>query len=89
MTVHRSHRARAHEFVLSTLLKRQLSRKVYPVHRLDHRTSGAILFAFDSKTCADLHASLTSSSLSNQNNMFEIVSYVLDRKMFYIKHNNI
>ena len=59
MTIYRSFKSRSHKFVLSTLLKRQLARKVYPVHRLDHRTSGAILFAFDSETCAKLHASLT------------------------------
>lgn len=45
--------------MLSTSLKRQLARKVYPVHRLDHRTSGAILFSFDSKTCSHLQQSLT------------------------------
>eukprot|EP00553_Chaetoceros_curvisetus_P005756 CAMPEP_0204612004 /NCGR_PEP_ID=MMETSP0717-20131115/98_1 /ASSEMBLY_ACC=CAM_ASM_000666 /TAXON_ID=230516 /ORGANISM="Chaetoceros curvisetus" /LENGTH=405 /DNA_ID=CAMNT_0051623891 /DNA_START=91 /DNA_END=1306 /DNA_ORIENTATION=- len=67
MTVHRSKNTSRRELVLSTLLKRQLARKVYPVHRLDHRTSGAILFAFDSKTCGLLHRVLTSSSSSNSN----------------------
>jgi len=57
--VHRAGHTPRNQFVLSTLLKRQLSRKVYPVHRLDHRTSGAILFAFDSETCGLLHRSLT------------------------------
>lgn len=37
-----------------------------PVHRLDHRTSGAILFAFNSKTCALLHKSLTSKSSQDE-----------------------
>lgn len=59
MTVHRSHDTPRSQLVLSTLLKRQLARKVYPVHRLDHRTSGAILFAFDSNTCSNLHKALT------------------------------
>jgi len=59
LTVHRAASTPRSQFVLSTLLKRQLSRKVYPVHRLDHRTSGAILFAFDSETCGLLHRSLT------------------------------
>ena len=59
MTVHRSANTPRRQLVLSTLLKRQLSRKVFPVHRLDHRTSGAILFAFDSKTCSLLHQALT------------------------------
>jgi len=40
---------------LTTTVKKQLSRKIFPVHRLDHRTSGANLFAFDSKTCGKLH----------------------------------
>jgi len=54
MTVHRSAETWSHQFVVSTLLKRQLKRKVYPVHRLDHRTSGALIFAFDSKICIHL-----------------------------------
>ncbi len=62
LTVHRSANTPRRQLVLSTLLKRQLSRKVYPVHRLDHRTSGAILFAFDSKTCSLLHQALTFSN---------------------------
>lgn len=49
---------------MSTLLKRQLARKVFPVHRLDHRTSGAILFAFDSQTCGQLQQALTFSTRS-------------------------
>lgn len=59
MTVHRSTKTPRRQLVLSTSLKRQLARKVYPVHRLDHRTSGAILFAFDSNTCGNLHKALT------------------------------
>ena len=60
MTVHRNgDRLRRNQLVVSTTLKRQLSRKVWPVHRLDHRTSGALLFAFSSQVCGQLHASLT------------------------------
>lgn len=59
MTVHRNANTSRRQLVLATLLKRQLARKVFPVHRLDHRTSGAILFAFDSKTCGLLHKALT------------------------------
>ena len=66
LTVHRSRGTSPRKFVLSTLLKRQLSRKVYPVHRLDHRTSGALLFAFDSKTAGRLHGSLRSNDATKQ-----------------------
>lgn len=59
MTVHRGAQTPKNQSVVSTHLKRQLARKVYPVHRLDHRTSGAMLFAFDSETCGLLHKSLT------------------------------
>lgn len=66
ITVHRSKEAWGHKVVLSTSLKRQLSRKVFPVHRLDHRTSGAILFAFDSNTCGLLHDSLRSKDAKKE-----------------------
>jgi len=59
MTVHRSANTSRRQLVLAALLKRQLARKVFPVHRLDHRTSGAILFAFKSETCGLLHKALT------------------------------
>eukprot|EP00980_Cylindrotheca_fusiformis_P009236 scaffold2012_cov193-Cylindrotheca_fusiformis.AAC.8 len=55
LTVHRSKSTPKHQRVLTTMVKKQLTRKVFPVHRLDHRTSGAILFAFDSDTAGRLH----------------------------------
>ena len=66
LTVHRSKGTSPRTFVLSTLLKRQLSRKVFPVHRLDHRTSGAILFAFDSESAGKIHGSLRSDDATKQ-----------------------
>ena len=66
LTVHRSKGTSPRTFVLSTLLKRQLSRKVFPVHRLDHRTSGAILFAFDSDSAGKIHGSLRSDDATKQ-----------------------
>ena len=70
MTVHRSRQTPKNQLVLSTHLKRQLARKVYPVHRLDHRTSGAMLFAFDSETCGLLHKALTWNEESCSNNSY-------------------
>jgi tRNA pseudouridine65 synthase len=55
LTVHRSNSTPKHKPVLVTSLKRQLGRKTFPVHRLDHRTSGAMLLAFDSYTAGTLH----------------------------------
>ncbi|KAL3927970.1 MAG: hypothetical protein SGBAC_012859 [Bacillariaceae sp.] len=57
LTVHRSKGTPKHTRVLTSSVKRQLGRKVFPVHRLDHRTSGAILLAFDSATTGKLHDS--------------------------------
>ncbi len=55
ITVHRGNGTPKHTSVLTSRVKRQLARKVFPVHRLDHRTSGAMLFAFDSETAGSLH----------------------------------
>jgi tRNA pseudouridine65 synthase len=43
------------ESVAMTLLRDQLGRWVYPVHRLDRGTSGALAFALDPPTAALLH----------------------------------
>lgn len=40
------------------MLQERCGRKVYPVHRLDRETSGAILLAFDGKSANDLSAAL-------------------------------
>ena len=59
MTMHRKHtRKHSPDPVVTTTLKRQLARKIFPVHRLDHRTSGALLFATSSETAAFLHSTL-------------------------------
>lgn len=69
MMVHKSRNTERTQLVLGTLLKRQLARKVFPVHRLDYRTSGAILFAFNSETCNCLHKALTFDGTSDENNV--------------------
>eukprot|EP00816_Leptocylindrus_hargravesii_P011706 CAMPEP_0196814444 /NCGR_PEP_ID=MMETSP1362-20130617/43216_1 /TAXON_ID=163516 /ORGANISM="Leptocylindrus danicus, Strain CCMP1856" /LENGTH=371 /DNA_ID=CAMNT_0042191051 /DNA_START=79 /DNA_END=1194 /DNA_ORIENTATION=- len=62
MTVYRGKNTKRSELVLTTTLKRQLSRKVFPVHRLDHRTSGALLLAFNSNMAGVLHDALRHGS---------------------------
>lgn len=44
--------------VLQNTIQKQLSRKPYLVHRLDHRTSGAVVLGFDSRTAGELHGRL-------------------------------
>jgi len=58
ITLYRGRNTSKREKVVTSLVKRQLSRKVFPVHRLDHRTSGALLLAFKSEMAAKLHAAL-------------------------------
>ncbi len=61
MTMHHNSNSRwgrSKQPVLETTIKKQLSRKPFLVHRLDHRTSGALLLAFDSETAGKLHGRL-------------------------------
>lgn len=55
--VHRTRGAESFPVVLQ-MLRDQLERKVFPVHRLDRGTSGCLVFAFDSKTTALLQIAL-------------------------------
>lgn len=57
--VHRTGISQDRVFVLQ-LLRDQLGKHVYPVHRLDRGTSGVLLFAFDSAGARALQASLES-----------------------------
>ncbi len=62
LLVHRTNIATdATEFALQ-LLRNQLDKYVYPVHRLDRKTSGVLLFAFDKQTTRYLQAELQSSN---------------------------
>ena len=54
--VHRSRiAARGERFVLQ-MLRDRLGRRVYPVHRLDRPTSGALLFGLDPETAGQMSA---------------------------------
>ncbi|MGH1468990.1 MAG: RluA family pseudouridine synthase [Bdellovibrionales bacterium] len=55
--VHRTRGAESFPIVLQ-LLRDQLGKKVFPVHRLDRGTSGCLVFAFDSETTALLQTAL-------------------------------
>jgi len=59
ISVHHSGQSYGRRLVVNTMLKRQLARPVFPVHRLDHRTSGALLFAFTSGDAARLQKALS------------------------------
>lgn len=59
LLVHRSRESSDRVFLLQ-LLRDQVGRYLYPVHRLDRAASGAIAFALSSEMARELQASLTS-----------------------------
>ena len=54
LLVHRTNIDRHETRFAVQLLRRQIKRKVYPVHRLDKPTSGVLLFALDPQTARQL-----------------------------------
>lgn len=54
LLVHRSPIASDADVFAVQLLRDQLGRKVYPVHRLDRKTSGVLLFALDDATNSEM-----------------------------------
>lgn len=54
LLVHRSPIASDADVFAVQLLRDQLGRKVYPVHRLDRKTSGVLLFALDEATNSEM-----------------------------------
>lgn len=65
LLVHRSRQARDHVFALQ-LVRDQIGRFVYPVHRLDRATSGVLLFALSSETAATLVESFTQRTITKR-----------------------
>ena len=61
LLVHRSWISEDRVFLLQ-LLRDQLGKRIYPVHRLDRATSGVILFAFSSEAASALQQELENSS---------------------------
>ena len=61
ISIHRSANTWGHaakSTSLEKMIRKQLARKPYLVHRLDHRTSGAVIMGFDSQTAGQLHGRL-------------------------------
>ena len=63
--VHRTRLARDHVFVMP-LLRDQIGRLVYPVHRLDRATSGVMIFALRPDMAAALVDSFTARRVTKQ-----------------------
>lgn len=61
------HRGWAREdVVVMTLVRDAIGRRVYPVHRLDRQTSGALVFGLDSNTARLLQEQLDGSSANER-----------------------
>ncbi len=66
LLVHRTSIA-AHETIFALQLVRdQTGQKVYPIHRLDRKTSGVLLFAFDAETAKSVQAQFNTPHLSKK-----------------------
>lgn len=66
LLVHRTALA-AHETVFALQLVRdQTGKHVYPIHRLDRKTSGVLLFAFDSKTAKAIQQQFLDQSVTKK-----------------------
>ena len=66
LLVHQSPIARdASEFAIQ-LLRDQLQKKVFPVHRIDRKTSGVLLFAFDKEVNKKMTELFTNKTISKE-----------------------
>jgi tRNA pseudouridine65 synthase len=66
LLVHPSPIARNADVFALQLLRDQLGQKVYPVHRLDRKTSGVLLFALDPKILSDLSGQFRDQALKKE-----------------------
>lgn len=66
LLVHRSAIDRHETRFALQLLRDQIGRRVYPVHRLDKPTSGVLLFALDAGTARRLTATFTAGEVSKR-----------------------
>ena len=67
LLVHHSHYARnIHEKSLTQLIRNHLSKKTYPIHRLDRKTSGVIVFAKDALTAKEMQTKFENFSITKE-----------------------
>ncbi len=66
LLVHRSPIARDAEIFALQELRNQIDRKVYPIHRLDRKTSGCLLFALDELTHKQMQQSFAEGKINKK-----------------------
>ena len=66
LLVHRNARDRRDKVFLIQLLRNQIGRKIYPVHRLDRATSGVMLFACHSEAARHMARNLAMKKVIKQ-----------------------
>jgi len=64
--VHRSSIARNATLFVLQILRDQIQKKVFPIHRLDRKTSGVLLFALDTETNRHLGAQFADRKVSKE-----------------------
>ncbi|MFT6334378.1 MAG: tRNA pseudouridine65 synthase [Saprospiraceae bacterium] len=64
--VHRSPIARDAEFIVLQILRDQVGQHVYPIHRIDRKTSGVLLFALDTVTNRGLGKDFAEHNLTKE-----------------------
>lgn len=66
LLVHRTWIAAQENIFAVQLLRDQLGQRVHPVHRLDRKTSGVLLFAFDGEVTAALQAAFMENKVKKK-----------------------
>jgi tRNA pseudouridine65 synthase len=66
MMVHRTKIASRETVFLVDVARELFGRKIFPVHRLDRGTSGAMLIAFDAETASELGAQMMAGGISKR-----------------------
>src|ERR1700761_643424 len=66
LLVHRSPIAAEVEVFALQLLRDQVGQKVYPVHRIDRKTGGVLLFAFDKSVEIEMQKQFADNLLSKK-----------------------
>ena len=66
LLVHRSKIASNTDVFALQILRNQLGTYVYPIHRLDRKTSGVLIFALDKKTASAFQEQLSSHSVEKK-----------------------
>lgn len=83
ISVHKTEKSPPNDIVALQLLRKKIKARVYPIHRLDKRTSGVLIFGKTSKMAHEVHVQIQNKEVEKR---YWVITYNHTPDMFTADH---